>query len=77
MCKTDLQSVPEYARLTKMKNLTEEQVMQIPKLREKMTAEQVAAHFGVSVTTITRWSAQLRKRGIVVPRQYRPRVLSV
>ena len=49
--------------------LTKEQITAIPELLKTKTRKEVAEMYGVSRQSITRWVAELRKRGFVIENQ--------
>lgn len=44
--------------------LTQEQIMEIPKLLKTQTRKQVAEKFGISLTTVDYWRKKLSEQGI-------------
>lgn len=59
------------------KTLKKEQVMQIPELMETLNLGEIAKKLRVHVSTIYRWVAVLKERGVKLPlkKRGRPSVL--
>ena len=58
------------------KQLTKEDILRIPELRESMTDTQIAEMFGCSRATVQRWVKKLKTLGIEVKsKRGRPEIL--
>jgi len=58
-----------------MRKLNKEQIEEIPNLLGQMSVGQIAQHFDVHITTISRWIRILRTRGTKIIIKMGPRTI--